>query len=254
MANILFWTSYLSPTQDALYQRIMIYLGERLGIAMQFLRQNDYGSFSELTQGKIDLAFLCGLPYTKLSNQLSLLAAPILRGKEYQQKPVYFSDLYVNAQSAFQTFSDLSQATFIYNDSFSLSGYRVILNKLKNMQKDLRFFANTYQSNAHITSLRMVASQENVVCSLDSSFVDQLSYPEALLLPKVRVIERIGPLPIPPLVAKKKIPSILQMKLQQELITMHQQTEGKKILQTNKLLQFVPVFDTDYDIVRQRAN
>ena len=69
------------------------------------------GSFDEFAEGQADVGFICGLPYVLLMRQepppVEVLAAPILEGERYGQRPIYFSDVIVRADSTLQTFADL---------------------------------------------------------------------------------------------------------------------------------------------------
>ncbi len=57
---------------------------------------------------------------------IDLLAAPVMAAERYQGQPVYYSDIVVHHASRFQTFADLRNATWAYNEPHSHSGYHVV--------------------------------------------------------------------------------------------------------------------------------
>src|SRR5229473_5132286 len=64
IARPLVFATYLAPNILPLYQHITAAIGERLGIQTRL----EVGrSFSQLINGEVDVAFLCGLPYVRLT-------------------------------------------------------------------------------------------------------------------------------------------------------------------------------------------
>jgi hypothetical protein len=73
IARPLVFATYLAPNNFPLYQHITAAVGERLGIQTRL----EVGrSFSQLINGEVDVAFLCGLPYVRLTKHVEPLAAP----------------------------------------------------------------------------------------------------------------------------------------------------------------------------------
>src|SRR5437867_7817993 len=88
------FATFLSPIMYSTYAHIARYVGERVGYQTT-LRVGQ--SFDEFAEKQVDVAFICGLPYVRMADQdpcfVELLVAPILIGKRYLHKPIYFSDV-----------------------------------------------------------------------------------------------------------------------------------------------------------------
>jgi len=81
--------------------------------------------------------------------------------------------------------------------------------------------------------------------------LDLLMAQQPQLQAQIRVIEEIGPSPIPPWVIGRHVPPALRSQLRLALTEMHMNVAGRIILQSSQVSQFVPVMDADYDRTRE---
>ena len=106
-----------------------------------------------LDAGEIEVAWICGLPYVRRADRpgcaVELLAAPVMQAPRYQDRPVYFSDVLVRRESAYQNFSDLRGARWAYNEPNSQSGYHITCYTLAQLHTDGRFFGHAIQAGSH---------------------------------------------------------------------------------------------------------
>ena len=82
------------------YQKLLSYIGEKLGRDVQFIQRKTYEEINELIRkGQVDMAFICTGPYASGRERYGFeaLATPIVRGEPYYQ-----SYLIVNRDSPFQ--------------------------------------------------------------------------------------------------------------------------------------------------------
>ncbi len=97
-----------------------------------------------LDKGQITLCWICGLPYVRKadrpSSQIELLAAPVMQGDRYQNRPIYFSDVVVHCNSSFENLEDLRGASWAYNEPGSQSGYNVNSLYIGSSGRNFRFF------------------------------------------------------------------------------------------------------------------
>jgi len=73
------------------------------------------------------------------------------------------------------------------------------------------------------------------------------------LLSSIRVIETLGPSPIPPWVIQKNLPREIKQVLRELLLQMHADPAGIRILTAGAIARFVAVEETDYDTIRSMA-
>lgn len=247
--------AFVSESGVGIYARLAEYLTGKTGIQTEFVSGLAYGTINNmLEEGTVHCGFICGLPYVMLHDTpqpaAHLLAAPIMKAARYQGQPKYFSDLIVRKDSPYQSLQELKGRTYVYNDEISNSGYNLPRYRMLQLGLTTGFFGKVIRSGSHEESIRMVAAGE-----ADASFVDSLvlDYDREKGLGhahEVRVIESVGPSGIAPLVASARMPTDLRDKLQHALVTMHEDPEGRKLLDEALLERFSLVDDSNYDDIR----
>jgi phosphonate transport system substrate-binding protein len=239
----LVFATFLAPNVLPLYRFITGALGECLGIETRF----EVGtSFSQLINGEVDVAFLCGLPYVRLAKYLEPLAAPVLAGDRYRAQPVYFSDVIVAKDSRFQSFADLRGASWSFNDSDSYSGYLVTLVRLLDLRETDRFFGRVVDAGWHQVSIDLVAAGHVDASAVDSHVlaVELRKRPE--LQKRLRVIDSLGPSPIQPVVARRALDARLRRGLQSALVELATDRCADCLVE-----RFVPITDGAYEPIRK---
>lgn len=239
----LVFASYLAPNMLQLYRFITASLGERLGMETHL----EVGtSFSQVIDGEVDVAFLCGLPYVRLAKHLEPLAAPVLAGDRYRAQPVYFSDVIVAKDSRFQSFADLRGASWSFNDIDSHSGYLVTLVRLLDLGQTDQFFGRVVDAGWHQVSIELVAEGRVDASAVDSHVlaVELRNRPE--LQNRLRVIESLGPSPIQPIVARRALDARLRREIRAALVEM-----ATDRLRDDMVERLVPITDRSYDPIRK---
>ncbi len=228
------FATFLSPIMYSTYAHIARYVGERVG------RQTtlEVGqSFEEFAEGQVDVAFICGLPYVRMTSQntcpVELLAAPVLMGERYLHRPIYFSDVIVRSDSPYTSFDDL------------------VCYSLLERGKSPDYFGKTVKSGSHLRSLEMVLEGEADAAAIDSHLSDILRSRDELLAARLRVVDVLGPSSIPPVVVSMRLDNELKGKLQDALVTMHLDDCGARELQQGLIERFVAVRDEDYGNIRK---
>jgi phosphonate transport system substrate-binding protein len=241
--------SYLAPNMFGFYEAVGAYLSRVLGIETQ-LGQSEYDPLEDpmMRDDKLDIAFICGLPFARrhkvVSSQLQALVAPVMQASRYENRPVYFSDMIVNAQSNLQSFDDLAGKTWCYNDLGSNSGYNLVRQRLMQGGYPSCFFGKVIQSGSHQRSIRLVVEGQADCSAIDSTVLEQelRDFPE--LSPHLAVIESIGPCPMPPVVAAQHLGSDLINCL---LSALCQPDAELQVAMTRSHIQrYVPVQSEDY--------
>src|SRR5260370_22849445 len=192
------FSSFLSPLLYETYAHIARYVGERVGYQTT-LKVGQ--SFDEFAEKQVDVAFICGLPYVRMSSQnpclVELLVAPVLMGKRYLHKPVYFSDVIVRRDSPYTSFDDLGGCVWAYNERVSHSGCNLVCYSLLERGKSPDYFGKTVKSGSHMRSLEMVLGGEADAAAIDSHLSDILRSRDEVLTGRLRVVDVLGPSSIP---------------------------------------------------------
>ncbi len=233
------------------------YLSQRLGQPVRFLDGADWReSYAAIAAGRIDIGWICGRPYVELlaaGAPLALLAAPVMAGARYGGRPIYFSDVVVRRDRPFQRFADLRGASWAYNEPGSQSGYHVTRFHLARLGETGRYFGRTVGSGGHARSLQMVLAGEVDASAIDSTVLEWELARAPELGARIRVIETLGPSPIPPLVVSGERGFTVRDLARAALLALPSTAEGRALLALGGLERFAAVTDSDYDPIRTMA-
>jgi len=147
-------------------------------------------------------------------------------------------------------FADLRGASWAYNDRRSHSGYGVTLDHLVRLGETAGYFGEVVKSGSHARSIRMVAAHEVDASAIDSHVlgVEFRSHPE--LAARLRIVGALGPSPIQPVAAARRLPEALKADLRAALLAMGDDPAGRAALDFAMVDRFVAVDDADYDPIR----
>ncbi len=241
--------SYLAPNMFGFYEAVGAYLSRVLDIETQ-LEQSQYDPLEDpmMLQNRLDIAFICGLPFarrhTVVSNQLQALVAPVMQASRYENRPVYFSDIIVKADSNLLSFDDLAGKTWCYNDLGSNSGYNLVRQRLIQGGYPSSFFGKAIPSGSHQRSIRLVIEGQADCSAIDSTVLEQELRDFPKLSSHLRVIESIGPCPMPPVVAAQRLGSAFLESLQ--LALCQPDAELQAAMARSHVQRYVPVHSEDY--------
>ncbi|OUL32009.1 phosphate ABC transporter substrate-binding protein [Nostoc sp. T09] len=249
--------SYLAPNWFGFYEAVLAYLGRVLAVETQ-LKQGECEPLLDplLLKDQLDLAFICGLPLIRYSqivlDQLQPVIAPVMQAPRYQNRPIYFSDAIVNANSDLASFDDLVGKTLCYNDPGSNSGYNLLRHRLFQGRHPHHFFGKVVQSGSHQNSIRWVAAGKVDCAAIDSVVLEQelRDFPE--LSQQLRVVEVLGPCPIPPLVAAQHLGKSLIQQIQ--LALLEPDAELQTAMNRVGVQRFAAVELADYEAIADIYN
>lgn len=249
--------AFVSEDGTAIYAKISNYLENKTGMETNFLTGLSYSTVNAMVEaGATDIAFVCGYPYIlshdgKETPPMELLAAPIMEADLYEEKPIYYSYIVVREDSEEKSFEGLKGKRFVYNDKASNSGYNMPRAKLVEIGETNGFFSEVLHSGSHEESIRWISEGR-----ADASAVDSLVYDYALsvgadYMKNVKIIDKLGPAGIPPVVRSSNLSDEQADKVKNALLHMHEDPEGQQILKEAYLKKFVAVDDTLFDGVRK---
>ncbi|MBW4695675.1 MAG: PhnD/SsuA/transferrin family substrate-binding protein [Lyngbya sp. HA4199-MV5] len=240
--------SYLAPNWFDFYQAVVECLSRSLSREAQLVQaQSDPLEDPDLLQDQLDLAFICGLPFGRhckaAPHQLQAFVAPVMQASRYRNQPIYFADVIVKAASGFIKWEDLKGSTFCYNDRGSNSGYHLVQQRLLR-DESLPPFANAIASGSHQQSIRWVLAGQADWAAIDSTVLEQALRDAPALVHQLRVIESIGPSPMPPLVAATHLGQVVIDRMQASLL--HPDAVLQAAMQRMMVQRYAAVKSADY--------
>jgi len=241
----------ISPKETFVYYRQLLdYIGTKLGREVEFVQRKTYGEINELlAKGQIDLAFICSGPYAlgKEKYGIELLATP-----QVQNSHFYQSYLIVNKNSIFQSLADLRGGVFAFTDPDSNSGKLVPTAWLAQMGENPEtFFRKTIYTYSHDNAILAVAKGLVDGAAVDGLIWEYFHLKNPIFTSKTRVIRKSEPYGIPPIVASKSLAPRMKTLIRQELFAMHQDPQGRKILNELLIDRFISPRDEWYDSIRK---
>ena len=249
--NRLRFGTFLAPSIMPVYQAVTEEVGRRLAIETELVVETDYEACA---QDKNEVCFVCSLPYVEFERQgispAVPLAAPVLEGDRYADRPIYYSDVIVHRDSPFSSFLDLRGRSWAYNEPLSHSGYGITRYHLVELGETHGFFGTVIEAGFHEESMRMVAAGEVDASAIDSQVLAVALRDDSSLARSLRIIDALGPSTIQPVAVSKRVPLDLRRRILSVLVSLHEDRDVRERLSLGLVKRFVPVGPSSYDDIR----
>jgi phosphonate transport system substrate-binding protein len=228
----------ISPKDTLVYYEALLdYIGQQIGHEIVLIQRKTYSEINELFPNRsIDLAFVCSGPYAngKHKYEFEGLATPIIRGEPYYQ-----SYLIVRKDSPYHSLDDLKGKVFAFTDPDSNSGALVPRYWLfqKNHSPE-SFFSRVTYTYSHDNSILAVSKGLVNGAAVDGHQWEFYHSKNPSLTDGTRVIRKSDRFGSPPLVASSFLNPQLKSEIQRAVLALHQNGEGKKILDSLMIDRF----------------
>jgi phosphonate transport system substrate-binding protein len=222
--------------QHALLADWRQYMEKRLGLKVEIVQRDSYRETMDLLRLKqMDFAWVCDYPFLHLKNLVRLMAVPLYKGQ-----PLYRSFIIVPASNTkVAGLKDLKNTVFAYADPLSNSGYlypRYAIHKMG--ENPQTFFRKTFFTWSHKKVVEAVAMGIAQGGAVDSYIWETLERISPELTRRTRIVQRSPDYGFPPFVAHRDISPELFARVQNFLLTMHQDAEGTALLKRINLDSF----------------
>lgn len=232
------------------YRQFLDYIGEKLGMKVDFVDRENYAEINELVRtGVVDAAFVCGGPYVDGHDAfgMELLVAPQAYGGT-----VYYSYIIVSKNSPIAGFQGLRGKRFAFTDPLSNTGTLVPTYMLARMNETPdTFFKGYIFTQTHDNAIKAVAQGIVDGAAVDSLIWEYENRTNPEFTSKTKVIKRSPPYGIPPVVVSRRLAPQLRKRLQQVFLNAHRDEKGKAILAGMMIDRFVPIEDSAYGSIRE---
>ncbi len=241
----------ISPSGSLVfYEDIFDYIGEKLGREIEMVQRKTYAEVNFLIEeGSIDIAFVCSRPYVEGHRDfgMELLCVPVCFGLTE-----YYSYFIVHNDSPFESIEDLRGTVFAFSDPLSNTGMLVPVYILAQRgETPESFFRRHIFTYSHDISIDSVADGFVDGAAVDSLIWEYLTAREPTRTAQTRIIHRSAPSAIPPVVVSPHIDPDLKEQLRSAFLGMHEEPEGREILERVLIDRFTTIEDSAYDSIRQ---
>ncbi|MGH2417992.1 MAG: PhnD/SsuA/transferrin family substrate-binding protein, partial [Candidatus Limnocylindria bacterium] len=201
------------------------------------------------------LCFVCSIPYLLLSSagriRMEVIAAPVLHGRRYTGRPIYFSDVIVRADSPWRSLEELDGRRWAFNEPYSHSGFMVALHGLATLGATASFIGEAIEAGFHDDAIQLVRDGRADWAAIDSQVLDLALRRDPRLRRDIRVIETLGPSTIQPVVASaRRLTASQRTAARETLLSMHTEPGDRMVLRAAGIERFVAAADADYDDIR----
>lgn len=220
-----------------LLETLRRYLEVATGRAVRLVTKRTYQEITALlVTGQLDAAWICGYPFIRYADRLSLVAVPVWKGQ-----PLYRSYLIVGHDRKANQAAELAGDIHAFSDPDSNSGFLVTEALIASLERDPRtFFSRTFFTYGHRNVVRAVASGLAQSGSVDGYVWDVLSEVEPDMVGQTRILWRSELLGFPPIATSRSSadqPHVVA--LQQAFLAMSEDPVGLEVLSGLRLDGFM---------------
>jgi phosphonate transport system substrate-binding protein len=240
----------ISPKETLIYyNQLLDYLAGKLSYDVHLIQRRTYREVNELFKKRqLDLAFICTGPYVTGRRLYGFegIVTPVIRGLPYYQ-----SYLIVNRHSDIANLEQLRGSVFAFTDPDSNTGALVPRYWLALMgERPASFFSNFIYTYSHDNSIMAVARSLVDAAAVDGHQWEYFNLRNPQYTRMTRVIKKSELFGNPPLVASTYLAADLKSAIRKVLLTMHEDPQGKRILDQLLIDRFEPPQEAWYQSVR----
>ncbi len=178
-------SSGLSKPQNRLFDRRLAHAAKELGLVLTGASGPE----------QADLAYVCGLPASRMLSTHFPLVAPVLPTSRYQHQPWYFVDVLARDAE-----TGLGTGRWAYNQTSSFSGWLAVHHGLRLHHVDPEQL-EWVETGSHAYSLSVLRRGDADLAGVDSMILDL----DSQLAQDLIVIDSWGPWPTPPVMAARSL-------------------------------------------------
>ncbi len=206
-------------------------------------------------EGTYDLGWICSTSFVDLAlrgDRPSVRLAGVgwvPDDPDSDGRPIYFGDLVVRGDDPARTLDDLRGRRIACNDLVSLSGHFALRHAIERAGASPDDFAELVFTGGHHRSLDALLGGEVDAAVIDSVVRTGRARHDPAVA-GLRLIERLGPWPTQPLVARADLDPELMATVRAAVLALNDDPAARSELADSALDRFVPVDDDHYAPVR----
>ena len=246
--------SYMSPGfPRSLFERLADVIGAE--VEYDETRSGPLAPEDPFADESFDLGWICSTSFVEMhtrQDEPSITLAGVAwvpDDPDSNGRPVYFGDIITKADSGIESFEDLEGRTIGCNDEVSLSGNYALQFAIGDRGLPEGFVQQVFTGGHHSSIDQLLAGD------LDAAVVDSVvRVGRSRMDPAVanlRIIERLGPWPVQPLVARATLDPDQVAEVRRLLLEASSTPEVQAELQAASLVGLAEVGPDHYEAVRE---
>jgi len=247
----------VTDAASAAWQEIFFWLAAQTGVELTLVDHAPPAPLGRLWErSDLGCVFMCGWPIARAGLKVRILAAPIPRPQRYLDRPIYFTDIIVAANSPFQSIEETFGGTLGWTVEDSNSGFNLLRHSLLQFRtpERPRLFSRSVGGLINpLGVLRAVTQGDVDVAPLDSLCHDLFVASRHPLSALTRTIHTTPASPIPALVASASIPKHVADALGAALLRAHRDPQLAGALRAALVRRFVQVEASSYEYTERLA-
>ncbi len=232
------------------YKELFDYLSKKLSSPIIITYRDTPNEISELIKtGEFDIALTCSMLYITCHNTGNVDLLAVARINDQTTSRSY---IIVPADSSATSFEDLRNRSFCFTSYHCVSGHLVPTYILAQQGETPESFFKKYSfTGAHTDTIEAVARNFVDGGAVSSLIWEYCNHKSPEFTSKTKVIKKSAPFSNPPILVRSGMGTELKNKIREVLLEMHQDMNGKEILESLMIDKFVSVDDSAYDSIRK---
>jgi ABC-type phosphate/phosphonate transport system substrate-binding protein len=241
----------IDATTAAAWRVVLEWVGRRAGVPFDVIDYPAPQPLAELwKRSDLGCAFMCGYPFATSAPRPTLLAAPVPNPATFDGRPVYWTDLVVEASAPITDLHDAFGRRVAWTTEDSQSGWhapRLLLAAHAKRRGAPLFSASIGPLVTPRNVALAIAEGRADMGPLDSYAHELLCRHEPALAAKLRVIARTPGTPIPPLVGASGLNASVTARIRNALLAVGSAHDIASARESLLLSGFAPVAPEAYD-------
>lgn len=242
----------LIPEQNIFRQRerydfLKMYLGEKLGVTVNFTSLSRYGNIiARFSSEKMDAAFFGSFTYALAHSQIGV--EPLVRPVNLDGTSTYHGYLFARKDSRIRSAADMKGKRFAFVELATTAGYLFPLAYFKEngISDPESYLGETFFTGSHDAAIEAVLNREADAGVSKNTIYEQIGLENPRVEGELVILATSRVVPQNCLAVRKDLDPELKQALKQILLEMNENPEGENALRRFGARGFVETNDSDY--------
>ncbi len=236
------------------YKPLAAYISKKIGVEVKLKALPRYGNIIDnFVSTGMDGAFFGSFTYTLAHAKLGIEV--LARPENLEGVSTYYGLIFVRKDSGIKTIKDMKGKRFAFVDKATTAGYLLPLEYFsKSGIRDYKtYLKEAYFAGTHEDAIADVIDRKADIGAAKNTVYERMVKGDDRIKKVLAVLEESPRVPENGLAVRKDLDDSLKKKLKDALVTMHNDPEGKKILEAFGARRFIETTDKDYEPVLNYA-